>query len=51
MREAERAHLEKALAITGGKIYGSDGAAALLDLKPTTLQSRLKKLGLKGKQN
>jgi len=31
---------------SGGKIYGQDGAARLLDLKPTTLQSRIKKLGI-----
>ncbi len=47
LREVERAHIAAVLARTGGKIYGPDGAAALLGLKPTTLQSRLKKLGLK----
>lgn len=46
LREVEKAHLEKALAAAGGRIYGADGAAALLGLKPTTLQSRLKKLGV-----
>jgi hypothetical protein len=30
-----------------GKIYGSDGAAARLGVKPTTLQSKLKKLGIR----
>ena len=30
-----------------GKIRGEDGAAKLLDLKPTTLESRMKKLGIK----
>ena len=34
------------LELTGGKIYGPDGAAARLGLKPTTLQSRMKKLGV-----
>jgi len=34
----------KALDICNGKIYGKDGAAALLKLKPTTLQSKMKKL-------
>ena len=47
LREAERRHLVAALRQTGGKIYGPDGAARLLDLKPTTLQSKLKKHGLK----
>lgn len=37
----------KALKKTNGKIYGEDGAAKLLDIKPTTLQSRIKKLGIK----
>lgn len=45
--EIERKHLKKALNKTRGKIYGPDGAAALLKMKPTTLQSRLKKLGIK----
>ena len=36
-----------ALAKTRGKIYGSDGAAALLGLKPTTLSSRVHRMGLK----
>lgn len=35
-----------ALHKTGGKIYGADGAANILGIKPTTLASRLKKWGL-----
>ena len=31
---------------TGGKVSGKDGAAALLGIRPTTLFSRLSKLGL-----
>lgn len=46
LREAERRHLLAALRYTNGKIYGRDGAAKLLDLKPTTLQSKLKKHGI-----
>jgi transcriptional regulator with GAF, ATPase, and Fis domain len=45
--EAERRHLQRALQLTNGKIYGEDGAAALLKLKPTTLQAKLKKHRLK----
>lgn len=45
-RDAERRHLMAALQATGGKIYGNDGAAQLLNLKPTTLQSKLKKHGI-----
>ncbi len=43
----ERRHLEAALARAEGRIYGEGGAAELLGLKPTTLQSKLKKHGLK----
>lgn len=38
--------IKKALQLTNGKIYGKDGAAALLKVKPTTLQSKIKKLGI-----
>jgi transcriptional regulator with GAF, ATPase, and Fis domain len=46
LREHEARYLRRVLQKTGGKVYGEDGAAALLDLPPTTLQSRLKKLGI-----
>jgi transcriptional regulator with GAF, ATPase, and Fis domain len=44
MRRHERDNLRRALETCHGKIYGSDGAAALLGMKPTTLASRLKRL-------
>jgi formate hydrogenlyase transcriptional activator len=44
--DAMRDHLERALRASGGKIYGEDGAAKALGLKPTTLQSKLRKLGI-----
>ncbi len=44
--EVQRRHIRIALEKSDGKIYGSDGAAVLLGLKPSTLQSRMKKLGL-----
>ncbi len=44
-----RDHIERTLELTGGKIYGSDGAAAVLGLKPSTLQSRMKKLGIESR--
>jgi len=31
---------------TGGRIYGPGGAAELLAVKPSTLQSKMKKLGV-----
>lgn len=46
LEEVEREHIRETLARTRGKIYGKDGAAALLGLKPSTLQSRMKKLGI-----
>ena len=41
-----RTLLERALSVTQGRIYGPRGAAALLDLKPTTLQGKLRKYGV-----
>jgi transcriptional regulator with GAF, ATPase, and Fis domain len=46
LRRFERANIVAALEATGGRVYGRGGAAELLGLKPTTLASRLKKLGL-----
>jgi transcriptional regulator with GAF, ATPase, and Fis domain len=46
MRKHERENLLIALERTRGKIYGRDGAAAVLGLKPTTLASRLRKLNI-----
>jgi DNA-binding NtrC family response regulator len=45
--EAQRAHIERVLTLVGGRIYGRGGAAERLGLKPSTLQSRMKKLGVK----
>ncbi|MBK8169166.1 MAG: sigma 54-interacting transcriptional regulator [Sandaracinaceae bacterium] len=44
--EAQRKHIRDALRQTSGRIYGAGGAAKLLGVKPSTLQSRMKKLGL-----
>jgi transcriptional regulator with GAF, ATPase, and Fis domain len=38
--------ISTALHQTQGKIYGDRGAAALLGLKPSTLQSKMRKLGI-----
>ena len=46
MRLREKANIEAALIQTGWKIYGAGGAADLLGLKPTTLLSRIKKMGI-----
>jgi transcriptional regulator with GAF, ATPase, and Fis domain len=44
MRDFEANNIRAALAAASGKIYGSDGAAAHLGMKPTTLASRIKAL-------
>jgi transcriptional regulator with GAF, ATPase, and Fis domain len=39
-------HIRRVLAGTKGKINGSDGAAAILGVNPSTLRNRMKKLGI-----
>lgn len=46
MRELEKANMQAALRQTNWRIYGPRGAAKLLGVNPTTLISRLKKLGI-----
>lgn len=46
MQLRERENLARALARANGKIKGPGGAAELLGIKPTTLLSRIKKMGL-----
>jgi DNA-binding NtrC family response regulator len=46
-RRRERENLETALKQTHGRIYGPDGAVELLGVRPTTLQSRLRALGIR----
>lgn len=41
-----RRYIEKVLRRTQGKIYGDEGAAEILGIRPTTLQSRLKRMGI-----
>jgi formate hydrogenlyase transcriptional activator len=44
--DGERAHIRRALAAANGKIHGPQGAAALLGINPSTLRSRMQKLGV-----
>ena len=46
LEEHERAYLHQVLEATGGRIEGRRGAAAILDVHPSTLRSRLQRLGL-----
>ena len=47
LAEVERDHLLKTVEATGWKIEGNNGAAQLLGLAPSTVRSRMKKLGIK----
>jgi PAS domain S-box-containing protein len=46
LEECERRHIVKALELTGWRVSGQRGAAGILGLNPSTLQSRIKKLGI-----
>ena len=47
LKEVERQHILKVLQKTNWRIRGAGGAAKILEIKPTTLEFRMKKLGLK----
>ena len=46
LNQVQRNYIRKVLDRTRGKIYGPGGAAEILDIKPSTLQSRMQKLGV-----
>jgi PAS domain S-box-containing protein len=45
--KSQRKHILAVLRKTGWRVSGKNGAAAILGLKPTTLESRMAKLGIK----
>ena len=49
LKRHERESIASALAQSGGKVSGPGGAAELLGMRPTTLASRIRALGLKRK--
>ena len=49
LEDSERLHIRRALGATGGRIQGEDGAAELLGINPSTLRSRMQKLGISTK--
>jgi transcriptional regulator with GAF, ATPase, and Fis domain len=51
LREMEIEHIRKVLENAGWKIRGKQGAAELLGMKPTTLETRMTKLGIIRPQN
>jgi formate hydrogenlyase transcriptional activator len=46
LKKMERRHIFKVLETTGWRISGAKGAAKILNINPSTLRSRMKKLGL-----
>lgn len=51
LEEIEREHITEVLGVTGWRVSGEKGAAELLGLKPTTLEARMKRLGIRRKNN
>jgi DNA-binding NtrC family response regulator len=47
LRSAMQRCIVAALEASAGKIYGAGGAAEILGLKPSTLQTKMEKLGIK----
>jgi len=45
--EFEKNHIIDILSMTGWKVRGKNGGAELLRLKPSTLESKMQKLGIK----
>ena len=45
--EIQQQHIQHILNETGWKINGIGGAAEILQMKPSTLRNRMKKLGIK----
>ncbi len=50
LAQIEKEHIIDVLEITGWKVSGENGAANILGMKPTTLESRMKKLGIERKK-
>jgi len=46
LKRREHENVMRAIEQCKGKIYGPDGAAAMLGMRPTTLTSRIKKMNL-----
>ena len=44
-------YIREVLIFTGGKIHGPEGAAELLNIKPTTLRYKMDKLGIEYKKH
>jgi DNA-binding NtrC family response regulator len=42
----DRQQIEEALAVSRGRVYGPDGAAGALGVPPSTLEARIRRLGI-----
>ena len=51
LEDVERLHILRILEKTGWRVTGKGGAAEILGMKRTTLQSKMKKLGIKRPSN
>lgn len=49
LEEMERQHIQRILKVAGNRVRGSGGAAELLAINPSTLNSRMRKLGIKAR--
>ena len=47
LNEIQKAYILKILKMTNWRVRGKNGAAEILEIKPSTLESRMKKLGIK----
>jgi len=47
MEDVERSHIVRILEQTGWRVRGTEGAASLLGLPPSTLEARMSKLGIR----
>ena len=50
LEESVKSKIQQVLKRSKGKVYGDDGAAALLDMNPSTLLSKMKKLGIEAEK-
>jgi transcriptional regulator with GAF, ATPase, and Fis domain len=51
LEESERMHILRSLSLSGWRINGKKGAAALLGIHPSTLRARMHKLNIKRPEN
>ncbi len=50
LQDIEKEHIKGILISTNWRVRGENGAADILGLKPTTLESKMKKLGIHRKK-